>query len=73
MSDGDSFVDGALAGKLRDLVDCRHIETNVVVKLTKFSVTEVSNVVVVIVIDVVILKNVRESRRNPFPWFEIIL
>jgi len=34
LSDGDSFVDGALVAKLRDLVDSHHIETNVVVKLT---------------------------------------
>ena len=62
LSDGDSFVDGALVAKLRDLVDSRHIETNVVVKLTQFSVTEVSNMVVVIVIDVLILHHPR------FPW-----
>jgi hypothetical protein len=62
LSDGDSFVDGALVAKLRDLVDSRHIEMNVVVKLTQFSVTEVSNMVVVIVIDVLILHNPR------FPW-----
>ena len=62
LSDGDSFLDGALAAKLREQVDCRHIETNVVVKLTEFSVTEVRNRVFVIVVDVLILHNPR------FPW-----
>jgi hypothetical protein len=62
LSDGDSFLDGALAAKLREQVDCRHIETSVVVKLTEFSVTEMSDRVVVIVVDVVILHNPR------FPW-----
>ena len=65
LSDGNLYCDASLASSLHHLVDDGSLETNCFVRIRNYSVVEIHNTVVVIVIDLDVVQKLQSPVRTP--------
>ena len=65
LSDGNLYCDASLASSLHHLVDDGSLETNCFVRIRNYSVVEIHNTVVVIVIDLDVVQKLQSPVETP--------